>query len=90
MASRKEERERLRQARLEREQEQASEQRRKLMIGYLVAGVLGLVVIVGIVIAVSSGAAERERRRPHRRIGRLDQRRLARRPRRDEAACRRR
>ncbi len=54
MASRKEERERLRQARLEREQEQAGGQRRKLMIGYLVAGVLGLAVVVGVVIVVSS------------------------------------
>ncbi len=54
MASRKEEREQLRQARLEREQEQAKEQRHKLMIGYLVAGVLGLVVIVGIVVVVAS------------------------------------
>jgi hypothetical protein len=34
MASRKEERERLRQARLEREQEQAGAQKRKLMIGW--------------------------------------------------------
>jgi Protein of unknown function (DUF3105) len=55
MASRREERERLRQARLEREQEQAKEQRRKLMLGYLVAGVLGLAVIVGVVVVVSSG-----------------------------------
>lgn len=55
MASRREERERLRQARLEREQEQALDQRRKLMIGYLVAGVLGLAVIVGIVIVATSG-----------------------------------
>jgi hypothetical protein len=56
MASRREERERLRQARLEREQEQASEQRRKLVIGYLVAGVLAVAVVIGIVIvATSSG-----------------------------------
>jgi len=55
MASRKEERERLRQARLEREQEQAGSQKRKLMIGYIVAGVVGLAVVVGIVVVVAGG-----------------------------------
>lgn len=53
MASRKEERERLRQARLEREQEQAGTQKRKLMIGYVAAGLVGLAVLVGIVVIVS-------------------------------------
>ena len=53
MASRKEERERLRQARLEREQEQAGTQKRKLMIGYIAAGLVGLAVLVGIVVIVS-------------------------------------
>jgi hypothetical protein len=55
MASRREERERLRQARLEREQEQAGAQKRKLMIGYVVAGLVGLAVLVGIVVVVAAG-----------------------------------
>ncbi len=58
MASRKEERERLRQARLEREQEQAGEQRRKLVLGYVVAGVVGLAVLVGIVIVVAGSGGD--------------------------------
>ncbi|HEX7060223.1 MAG TPA: DUF3105 domain-containing protein [Solirubrobacterales bacterium] len=53
MASRKEERERLRQARLEREQQQSKEQRRKLMVGYIAAGVVGLAVVVGIVVVIA-------------------------------------
>lgn len=53
MASRKEERERLRQARLEREREQVSVQRRKLMIGYVAAGAVGLAVLVGVVVVVA-------------------------------------
>ena len=53
MASRKEERERLRQARLEREREQVGAQRRKLMLGYGAAGIVGLAVLVGIVVVVA-------------------------------------
>jgi hypothetical protein len=53
MASRKEERERLRQARLEREQEQSSAQRRKLMLGYGAAGIVGLAVLAGIVVVIA-------------------------------------
>jgi hypothetical protein len=56
MANRKEERERLRQARLEREQEQAGAQRRKLMLGYVAAGVVGLAVLVGIVVVVAGSS----------------------------------
>lgn len=57
MASRREEKERLRQIREEAEKHEASEQRRKLVIGYAVAGVLATAVIVGIVLVVigSSG-----------------------------------
>ncbi len=55
MANRREERERLRQARLEREQERSRSDRTRLMIGYGVAGVIGLVVVVGIVALVASG-----------------------------------
>lgn len=57
MASRREEKERLRQIREEAEKREASEQRRKLVIGYAVAGVLAAAVIIGIVLVVigSSG-----------------------------------
>ncbi len=59
MADRREEKERLRQIRLEAERREASEQRRKLLAGYLVAGVLGLAVLVGIVVVVlSSGGGD--------------------------------
>src|SRR3954464_5591212 len=54
MATRKEERERLRQIRREAEQRESSDQRRRLLLGYGVAGVLGLAVIVGIVVLISS------------------------------------
>ncbi|HWO15995.1 MAG TPA: DUF3105 domain-containing protein [Solirubrobacterales bacterium] len=53
MASRREERERLRQARLEREQEQASAQKRKTMLAYVAAGIVGLAVLVGIVVVIA-------------------------------------
>jgi hypothetical protein len=54
---REEERERLRQAREEREAEQAKASRRRLMVGYAVAGAIGLAVLagIGIVIASSGG-----------------------------------
>jgi len=57
MASRREERERLRQARLEREAEQAGANRRKLLLAYIGAGVLGLAVLVGVVVVVSGGSS---------------------------------
>jgi Protein of unknown function (DUF3105) len=55
VASRKEERERLRQIRREAEAREAKEQRRRLMLGYAVAGVLGLAVVVGILAVILSG-----------------------------------
>ena len=55
MATRKEEKERLRQARLEAEQREQSSQRKRLMIGYGIAGVLAIAVLVGIFVVVSSG-----------------------------------
>jgi len=59
MANRREEKERLRQIRLEAEQRERSEQRRKLLLGYAVAGVLGAAVIVGIVVVIlSSGGGD--------------------------------
>jgi hypothetical protein len=54
MANRREERERLREIRREAEKRESQEQRRRLMIGYLVAGVLGLAVIAGIVIVIAN------------------------------------
>jgi hypothetical protein len=50
---REEERERLREAREERESQQAGSERRRLMLGYGVAGIVGIVVVVGIVVAIS-------------------------------------
>jgi uncharacterized protein DUF3105 len=55
MASRKEEKERLRAQRLAAEQAAASTGRRRLMAGYVVAGVLALAVIAGLVAVIASG-----------------------------------
>lgn len=55
MADRKQERERLREARREAEQRETKEQRRRLLLGYGVAGVLGAAVLVGIAIVILSG-----------------------------------
>ena len=55
MASRKEEKERLRRERLAAEQREASDARRRLVLGYFVAGALGAVVLAGIVVAILSG-----------------------------------
>jgi len=58
MASRKEEKERLRQIRVEAEQREKAGQRRRLFIGYALGGLIGLVVIAGIVALIlnSSGS----------------------------------
>ena len=55
MATRKEERERLREIRREAEKREAREQRRKLALGYAAAGILGAAVIAGIVVVIMSG-----------------------------------
>jgi Protein of unknown function (DUF3105) len=57
---REEERERLRQARQEREKKQSGSERRRLMIGYGVAGVVGLAVIIGIVVVIVSAASKND------------------------------
>jgi hypothetical protein len=57
MASRKEEKERLRAQRLAAEQAASSGGRRRLLAGYVVAGGLALAVIVGLVIVVASGSS---------------------------------
>ena len=55
MANRREEKERLRQIREEAEKREAAEQRRKLLIGYGVAGVLTAAVVAGILVVVLAG-----------------------------------
>jgi hypothetical protein len=57
MASRKEEKERLRAQRLAAEQAAKSGGRTRLMAGYVVAGVLTLAVIVGLVAVIGSGGS---------------------------------
>ena len=56
MASRKEEKERLRQERLDAERQAQSAGRKRIMIGYAVAGVLALLIAVGLVIALTGGS----------------------------------
>ncbi len=56
MASRKEEKERLRKQRLAAERRAASSGQRRLMLGYVVAGVLAAAVVVGIVVVIASGS----------------------------------
>ena len=64
MANRKEERERLRAERLAAQKAATSDERRRLILGYFVAGILGALVIAGIVVAVMNsgggGGAEAE------------------------------
>lgn len=55
MASRKEDKERLRQERIEAERKATASGRKRLIVGYVVAGVLALVIVVGLVIAVAGG-----------------------------------
>ena len=56
---REEERERLRQAREERESTRAQANRKRLLAGYVAAGVIGLAVVVGVVAVIaSSGGGE--------------------------------
>lgn len=62
---REEERERLRQAREERERKAAGSERRRLMIGYGVAGVVGLAVVIGIVVVIVSAASKNDSGEAH-------------------------
>lgn len=55
MATRKQEKERLRAQRLEAERREAASARKRLLVGYAVAGLLVLAVIVGIVVVIASG-----------------------------------
>jgi Protein of unknown function (DUF3105) len=58
MASRKEEKERLRQQRLAAERAAASSGQRRLIAGYVVAGLLALAVIAGLVVVIASGGSD--------------------------------
>jgi hypothetical protein len=62
---REEERERLRQARQEREKKQAGSEKRRLMIGYGVAGIVGLAVLIGIVAVIVSAANKNDSGNAH-------------------------
>jgi hypothetical protein len=62
---REEERERLREAREQRERQQAGSERRRLMVGYGVAGVIGLAVVIGIVVAVVSASNKNDSGKSH-------------------------
>lgn len=62
---REEERERLREARQQREKKQAGSEKRRLMIGYGVAGVIGLIVVIGIVVAIVSAASKNDSGNAH-------------------------
>jgi hypothetical protein len=55
MASRKEEKERLRSERLEAEKREAAQARQRLMVGYALAGALALAVLVGLVVVIAGG-----------------------------------
>ncbi len=57
MATRKDEKARLRAARLEAERREAAGARKRLVLGYAVAGGLTAAVIVGIVIVIASGGS---------------------------------
>lgn len=58
MASRKEEKERLRKERVAAERKAADAQHKRLLIGYVVAGILGLVVLAGIVVLIAGSGGE--------------------------------
>ncbi len=62
---REEERERLRQAREEREKGQAGSEKRRLMIGYGLAGLVGLAVLVGIIAVIVSAANKNDSGNAH-------------------------
>lgn len=62
---REEERERLRQARKAGEKKQAGSEKRRLMIGYGVAGVVGILVLVGIIAVIVSGANKNDSGNAH-------------------------
>ena len=60
MASRKEEKERLRREREALERRSSRDARKRLMLGYVVAGILGLAVVGGAIFAIASGGGNSE------------------------------
>jgi hypothetical protein len=58
MASRKEEKERLRQQRIAAERRDAQAGQRRLLLGYVVAGLLAAAVVVGIIVVLASGGGD--------------------------------
>src|SRR4051794_21032129 len=54
MASRKEEKERLRSERLAAQAKGSGGERRRLLLGYAIAGILGAAVIAGLVVVIAS------------------------------------
>jgi hypothetical protein len=64
MASRKEEKERLRQERLAAQQRESQSAQRRLMVGYGVAGLLAAAVVVGLVIVIASSGGGGEGDQP--------------------------
>ena len=60
MSSRKQEKERLRQERLEAERRASAETRKRLILGYVVAGILGVAVVGGVIFAIASGGGGKE------------------------------
>lgn len=58
MASRKQEKERLRQERLEAEKRAHAAARKRLVLGYVVAGILGVAVVGGALFAIASGGSD--------------------------------
>jgi Protein of unknown function (DUF3105) len=58
MPSRKEEKERLRQQRLAAERAAASSGQKRLIAGYVVAGLLALAVVAGLVVVIASGGSD--------------------------------
>ncbi|MBK5115819.1 MAG: DUF3105 domain-containing protein [Thermoleophilia bacterium] len=56
MASRKEEKERLQRAREEAESTSHKQERKRLILGYVVAGLISAAVLVGIVVAIVGGS----------------------------------
>ncbi|HEY7151908.1 MAG TPA: hypothetical protein VH391_09515 [Solirubrobacterales bacterium] len=58
MASRKDEREQRRAARREAEEREAAAAKRRQLVGYGVAGLLTLAVVIGIVVVIASGGSD--------------------------------
>ena len=60
MSTRREERERMRQERLAAQQAATSSEKRRLYLGYAVAGVIVAAIVAGIVVAITGGGGDGE------------------------------